>query len=58
MKYHNLFVIFEKVAKFDNVVCCKQKVALYGLNNLLQHQQEIIFSFITLTLCHRILLDT
>ena len=23
MKYHALFVIFEKVAKFEMVVCCK-----------------------------------
>ena len=23
MKYHSLFVIFEKVAKFEIVVCCK-----------------------------------
>ena len=32
MKYHTLFVIFEKAAKFYIVVCCKLKVALYGLN--------------------------
>ena len=31
MKYHALFVIFEKVAKFEIVVCCKLYVALYGL---------------------------
>ena len=31
MKYHALFVIFEKAAKFEIVVCCKLKVALYGL---------------------------
>ena len=31
MKYHALFVIFEKAAKFDIVVCCKLEVALYGL---------------------------
>ena len=23
MKYHALIVIFEKAAKFENVVCCK-----------------------------------
>ena len=23
MKYHALFVIFEKAANFENVVCCK-----------------------------------
>ena len=28
MKYHALFVIFEKVAKFEIVVCCKKKVVL------------------------------
>ena len=32
MKYQALFVIFEKVAKFELVVCCNLKVALYGLN--------------------------
>ena len=31
MKYHALFVIFEKAGKFEIVVCCKLKVALYGL---------------------------
>ena len=31
MKYHALLVIFEKAAKFEIVVCCKLKVALYGL---------------------------
>ena len=31
MKYHTLFVIFEKAAKFEIVVCCKLKVVLYGL---------------------------
>ena len=32
MKYHALFVIFEKAAKFENVVCCKLKVTLYWLS--------------------------
>ena len=31
MKYHALFVIFERAAKFETVVCCKLKMALYGL---------------------------
>ena len=31
MKYHALFVIFEKAAKFSIVVCCQLKVALLGL---------------------------
>ena len=31
MKYHALFVIFEKAAKFEFVVCCRLQVALYGL---------------------------
>ena len=31
MKHHALFVIFEKAAKFEIVVCCKLYVALYGL---------------------------
>ena len=31
MKYHCLFVIFEKAAKFEVVVCFKLKVAFYGL---------------------------
>ena len=34
MKYHALLVIFEKAAKFEIVVCCKFKVALYGLSDL------------------------
>ena len=33
MKYHALFVIFEKAAKFEIVVCCKLYVALQGLNS-------------------------
>ena len=32
MKYRALFVIFEKVAKFEIVYCCKLWMALYGLN--------------------------
>ena len=31
MKYHALFVIFEKAAKFEIVICCKLQVAFYGL---------------------------
>ena len=34
-KFHIIFVIFEKVAKFEIVVCCKLLVALYGLKKLL-----------------------
>ena len=30
MKYHALFVIFEKAAKYEIVVCCKLYVALYS----------------------------
>ena len=33
MKYHALFVIFEKAIKFEIDVCCKLQVALYGLND-------------------------
>ena len=33
MKYHALFVIFEKASKFEIVVYCKLKVALYGLTH-------------------------
>ena len=29
MKYHVLFVIFEKAAKFEIVVCCKRGGALW-----------------------------
>ena len=35
MKYDALFVIFEKAAQFEIVVCCRQ-VALYGLTQLIQ----------------------
>ena len=31
MKYHALFVIFEKAAKFEIFVFCKLYVALYAL---------------------------
>ena len=31
MKYHALFVIFEKAVKFEIVVCCDLKMALYWL---------------------------
>ena len=34
MKYLDLFVIFEKAAKFEIVVCCKLKVTLHGLTPL------------------------
>ena len=34
MKYHTLFVIFEKAAKFEIVVCCKLWMALKGLFDL------------------------
>ena len=34
MKYHALLVILEKATKFEIVVCCKFKVALYGLSHL------------------------
>ena len=34
MKYHALFVIFEKVATFEMVVDCIFLVALYGLTFL------------------------
>ena len=33
MKYHALFVIFEKASEFEIVVCCKLSVALYGLKH-------------------------
>ena len=33
MKYHALFVNFEKAAKFEIVVCCKIYVALNGLKS-------------------------
>ena len=44
MKYHALFVIFEKVAKFEHVVCCKLQVVLYGLGNVVLY---LIFVFMT-----------
>ena len=31
LKYHGLFVIFDKAAKFEIVVCCKIEMALYDL---------------------------
>ena len=42
MKYQALFVIFEKAAKFEIVVCCKLKVALLGLNlNLMAYFDQV-----------------
>ena len=41
MKDHALFVIFEKAAKFEIVVCCKLKVALYGL---IKCKSEVLLS--------------
>ena len=34
MKYHALFVIFENIAKFEIVLCCKLQVALYRIIDL------------------------
>ena len=31
MKYHTLFVIYEKAVKFEIVICCKLYVGLYGV---------------------------
>ena len=39
MKYHALFVIFEKAAKFEIVLCCKFLVAFYGLNGKSKDQK-------------------
>ena len=46
MKYHALFVIFEKAEKNEIVVCCKLQVALYGLNAACS---TIFFDIITAT---------
>ena len=35
MKYHALFVFFEKATKFEIVVCYKLQVVLYGLAMIL-----------------------
>ena len=35
MEYHAEIVIFKKATNFDNVVCCKLYVALYGLSSYL-----------------------
>ena len=34
MKYHALLLFLKKAAKLEIVVCCKIKVALYGLNDV------------------------
>ena len=44
MKYHALFVIFEKAAKFEFVVCCKLKVALMAFKGL-QSMKDVILLF-------------
>ena len=45
MKYHALFVIFEKAGKFEIVVCCKLYVALcvkmLFMNNLREKTDQI-----------------
>ena len=41
MKYHALYVIFEKDANFEFVVCCKLYVALYGLNKCTVHIKSL-----------------
>ena len=56
MKYHALFVIFEKVAKFEIVVCCKLKVALFGLtqvqiNKYFERKNTNIIFSINLNIC-------
>ena len=43
MKYHALFVIFEKAAKFEIVVCCKLLVVLYGLKKLCYEGDEYAY---------------
>ena len=40
VKYQALYVIFEKAAKFENVVSCKLKVVPYGLK-LFECQNQI-----------------
>ena len=40
-KYHALFVIFEKVTKFEIVVCCKLQVALYGFKPFIRPPDKI-----------------
>ena len=42
MKYHALFVIFEKAAKFEIVVCCKLSVALYGLSTAKRYMKDAV----------------
>ena len=42
MKYHTLFVIFEKAAKFEIVVYCKLYVALYGLQYFMLWRRWIV----------------
>ena len=44
-KYHALFVIFEKAAKLEIVVCCKLYVALYELDHLKSFIIKISFKF-------------
>ena len=44
MKYHALFVIFEKASKFEIVVCCILQVALYGLIFFFKKENSQILS--------------
>ena len=40
MKYHALFVSFERALKFEIAVCCKLSVALYGLIGALMKKKK------------------
>ena len=46
MKYHAIFVIFEKAAKFEIVVCCNWKMALHGLTYQFLNHHCSILSFL------------
>ena len=49
MKYHASFVIFEKTAKIEIVICCELYVALYGLiENMAGLVKTIALNFSTL----------
>ena len=46
MKYHALFVMFEKEANFEIVVCCKLMVALSGLIKVAKSQELVLTWYI------------
>ena len=55
MKYHALFVIYEKTAQFEIVVCCKLHVGLYGLTQPLLATRMLTWRYEVCLSCEKLL---